>query len=292
MSESKISFIPAVRANRKTNGAVRRYFRAAALVLFAAFGAGVGATPPDGADATVPVPDPGILYVRYGTPGGVKIRSVKRPMTVGSQGDSYPAVDRHRYTKRLWLEELGLIATEWNATGVNDAGARVPSPGAPVAKMTSDPAAVPVSPGASPPLIGLLPATIGPDLAALTAEEAEEELERSGVLRTTRIQFAFDRSDILPESERALGIVGEVLRNNPEWSIRIEGHADMRGTEEYNTGLSMRRADSVRNYLVSIFGIEERRLRSTGFGESIPLVDGTTEEAYAINRRVEFRKSD
>ncbi|MFH1277086.1 MAG: OmpA family protein [Candidatus Eisenbacteria bacterium] len=276
---------PRGRAERRTRGAVRSFLRTAALILLAAAGAGASEPGPEGKDAVVPVPEPGILYVRYGTPGGVKIRSVKRPAVPDDSPIPGPWRDR---MNRLLLEELGLLAAEKSSA----------TPGTGFITARTGPLKVEITPAGTVPargptsFVGVLPPGAGPDLADLTAEEAAVELETSGVLRTTRIHFAFDRSDILPESEPALRTIGEVLKNHPEWAIRVEGHADERGSDEYNFGLSRRRANAVRAYLVGNFGIAEGRLTSIGFGESLPLVDGTTEEAYAANRRVEFRLAE
>lgn len=270
--------------------AVRGFIlRTAALLLLVAGTSGASATDPPGKDATVPVPEPGVLYVRYGTPGGVKIHSVTRPPVPESTGDSLGAGALRAGLHRLLVEELGLLSAEGAVAGrtspVRDPAARSGPPAAGIV----------VLPGAPPPakgrtsFVGVLP---GPDLAGMTTEEAAIELETTGVLRTTQIHFAYDRSDILPASEPALRTLGEVLKNNPDWAIRVEGHADARGDECYNLRLSQRRAAAVVAWLVEKQGVGKERLTSIGFGESLPLVDGTTEEAYAANRRVEFRLAE
>jgi OOP family OmpA-OmpF porin len=85
-----------------------------------------------------------------------------------------------------------------------------------------------------------------------------------------------------------LGRLAKLLWKHPEYvHISIEGHADSRGTEEYNQNLSERRAASVRAFLIRS-GVEPGRLSSKGFGSTKPIVDKDSEDAWLLNRRVEF----
>lgn len=103
-----------------------------------------------------------------------------------------------------------------------------------------------------------------------------------------RVHFATDQDIILPESFSILEEVGDVIRAHPEWqSILVEGHCDIRASDEYNLDLSQRRAESVLKFL-SGRGIDATRLRAQGFGRSRPIADNQTEEGMALNRRVEF----
>jgi peptidoglycan-associated lipoprotein len=79
-----------------------------------------------------------------------------------------------------------------------------------------------------------------------------------------------------------------VLRANPEVRLRIEGHADERGSIEYNLALGQRRAEAARDWLVG-FGIAPNRFETVSWGEDRPLVRASNEEAWAMNRRAEFR---
>jgi outer membrane protein OmpA-like peptidoglycan-associated protein len=79
------------------------------------------------------------------------------------------------------------------------------------------------------------------------------------------------------------------MREFPQMKLRVEGHADQRGTDDYNLDLSRRRAESVRRYLTETSGIAPRRIEISGYGESQPLVLGTNMTALTLNRRVEFR---
>jgi OOP family OmpA-OmpF porin len=73
----------------------------------------------------------------------------------------------------------------------------------------------------------------------------------------------------------------------PDTKIAIEGHTDSIGSNEYNQKLSERRANSVKNYIIDNFGIDAKRLRAEGFGETRPIADNNTDEGRQRNRRVE-----
>lgn len=100
--------------------------------------------------------------------------------------------------------------------------------------------------------------------------------------------FEYDQSDIRSDMQDVLNRKVALLRANPGLTLRIEGHADERGTVEYNLALSLRRANTVRDYLTG-FGIDVSRLEVTGYGEERPLQQGQSEDAYARNRRAEFQ---
>ena len=121
-------------------------------------------------------------------------------------------------------------------------------------------------------------------------------IEQDEIKISKQVQFKFDSDEILPESDLVLGAVVAVLTDHPEITkVRIEGHTDDRGTEAYNLKLSQRRAASVVKWLVK-HGVAKTRLTSKGFGRSRPVDKSTTDEARALNRRVELhiegRKSD
>jgi len=78
-----------------------------------------------------------------------------------------------------------------------------------------------------------------------------------------------------------------LLRRLPRVSIMIEGHCDERGTEEYNLGLGDKRANSARDYLVSL-GVSATRIKTISYGEERPFDPAHTEEAWAKNRRAHF----
>ncbi|HEX6558538.1 MAG TPA: OmpA family protein [Longimicrobiales bacterium] len=99
--------------------------------------------------------------------------------------------------------------------------------------------------------------------------------------------FDYDKAEIRGDMQDILNRKAAILRANPNVTLTIAGHADERGTVEYNLALSLRRANTVRDYLTG-FGIDASRLEVTGYGEERPLEQGSSEEAYARNRRAEF----
>ncbi len=120
------------------------------------------------------------------------------------------------------------------------------------------------------------------------AEEARRrEMERKMAVLSERVFFAYDRSDISSEAAATLQAKLPILRESEEIRIRIEGHADERGSIEYNLALGLRRAQAVKDYLAG-FGISASRLTVESFGEDRPLDAGSNESAWARNRRAEF----
>ena len=99
-----------------------------------------------------------------------------------------------------------------------------------------------------------------------------------------RVVFAFDRSDISAEAKEILTRQADWLRRYPNVSVTIEGHCDERGTREYNLALGERRAQAAKNVLVAS-GIPAARISTISYGKERPAVVGSTEEAYAQNRR-------
>ena len=102
-----------------------------------------------------------------------------------------------------------------------------------------------------------------------------------------KILFAFSKSDLSDSAKMNLDKLATALTNYPNTNIEIQGHTDSRGTEEYNMGLSLRRANAVRDYLTSQ-GINGSRMTVKGYGESAPAYSNDTPEGMAQNRRVEF----
>jgi peptidoglycan-associated lipoprotein len=110
---------------------------------------------------------------------------------------------------------------------------------------------------------------------------SQQDLEASA---GDRVFFAFDRSDISPEARETLTRQADWLRRYPNVTVTIEGHCDERGTREYNLALGERRAQAVKNVLVAL-GISASRISTISYGKERPAVAGSTEEAYAQNRR-------
>ncbi|MBL7702972.1 MAG: OmpA family protein, partial [Ferruginibacter sp.] len=109
----------------------------------------------------------------------------------------------------------------------------------------------------------------------------------NGKFVTRNIKFDVNKSVLKPESISTIKQVKDYLDKNPNIKLEINGHTDSDGTDEANLSLSQKRADAVKNQLVSM-GIEPNRLVAKGFGETQLLDKSTTAEAKANNRRVEF----
>lgn len=101
------------------------------------------------------------------------------------------------------------------------------------------------------------------------------------------IYFAYDQSTLSAEGQSTLQEIGKLMKEVPEITARVEGHADERGTNDYNLALGERRSKTVNDYLAS-YGIQASRLSTISYGEEKPAMEGHDESAYAKNRRVEF----
>ena len=99
-----------------------------------------------------------------------------------------------------------------------------------------------------------------------------------------RVLFAFDSSALSAGSRTTIERWAAWLKTYPANSVIVEGHADERGTPEYNIALGERRADAARDYLVSL-GINTNRVKVVSFGKERPAIAGSNENAWAQNRR-------
>jgi OOP family OmpA-OmpF porin len=100
--------------------------------------------------------------------------------------------------------------------------------------------------------------------------------------------FAFDSAEILPKGYPVLDETAASLKDHPDVRIEIGGYADFRGSVAYNIKLSQRRADAVKNYLVSK-GVRADRMVTKAYGKSSPIATNKTEAGMAENRRVEIK---
>jgi peptidoglycan-associated lipoprotein len=114
---------------------------------------------------------------------------------------------------------------------------------------------------------------------------ADVEIEK--MLKSTVLHFGFDDASLTTADQTMLQKVAEALRTRPWIAIRIGGHTDERGTEEYNLALGQRRADAARGYLQAL-GVPDNQIETVSFGEEAPAVAASTEEAWASNRRDEL----
>ena len=114
-----------------------------------------------------------------------------------------------------------------------------------------------------------------------------EETNRVRQALTVRINFDFDRSNVRPADATVLDQKLAILQANPALRIQVTGHADERGSDEYNLALGNRRALAAKRYLTDR-GIAEGRITTASMGEERPMATGSNEAAWAQNRRDEF----
>jgi peptidoglycan-associated lipoprotein len=119
----------------------------------------------------------------------------------------------------------------------------------------------------------------------MTAEELLQQSDTDLANRT--VYFEFDSARLTDESLGILEIHGNFIAGNGNVHVRLEGHADERGSREYNIGLGDRRAQSVRRVLL-VQGASSDQIETISYGEEKPVAFGQTEEAWAKNRRVEL----
>ena len=119
------------------------------------------------------------------------------------------------------------------------------------------------------------------------------KVEQGQIRIMDKIFFELDSEILKPESIRVLDEVASILATSASIThLEIQGHTDAQGSMEHNMDLSHRRASAVRTYLIEQGGIRPGRLSATGFGPTVPLQPGTSEDAHAANRRVEFHIQD
>lgn len=99
-----------------------------------------------------------------------------------------------------------------------------------------------------------------------------------------RVFFAYDSFSLTPEATSQLGLQAQWLNQFQSVNVLVEGHADERGTREYNIALGDRRATAVKNYLVSL-GVDPRRIETISYGKERPEMLGSNSESWAKNRR-------
>ena len=112
------------------------------------------------------------------------------------------------------------------------------------------------------------------------------KVERTIIL--DHVLFDFDKTAIKPDGAKILDRLIAFLKENPDKKVDLEGHTDWVGTDQYNQGLSERRAASVKDY-VTKRGVDAGRISTRGFGESKPMADNKTRDGRAKNRRVEVK---
>jgi peptidoglycan-associated lipoprotein len=146
---------------------------------------------------------------------------------------------------------------------------------------------------AKPPVVAETPPAPTSDTSGVedpnaTVGDTDALAGPSGELLSKRIvYFDLDRADIRADSTSVVAAHAAYLAKNPNQKVRLEGHADERGSREYNIGLGERRGQSVRRAL-ALQGVAEAQLSTVSYGEERPAAAGSDEQAYALNRRVEI----
>lgn len=112
-------------------------------------------------------------------------------------------------------------------------------------------------------------------------------LEDQAVALETVFYFDFDQSVVKSDERALLTAHAEQLKVNPR-SVRLEGHADERGTREYNMALGERRANAIRDFLV-LQGVDPSLIETVSYGEEQPAAYGSDEQTWSLNRRVELK---
>ncbi len=138
------------------------------------------------------------------------------------------------------------------------------------------------------------PMTPGIDAEAARRDSLARESERQRLMMEearasllAAVYFDYDRDELTESGRMALDAKVPILSSNPSIRLRISGHTDARGSDEYNLSLGLRRAAAVKRYLAQ-FGISDDRLETMSAGEERPAVQGDGEDVWAMNRRAEF----
>jgi peptidoglycan-associated lipoprotein len=125
------------------------------------------------------------------------------------------------------------------------------------------------------------------EAAAREAAARERALADARATLAERVHFDLDMAEIRPDAERVLRAKLGILRASPNVMLRIEGHCDERGSNEYNDALGNRRAQAVVDFFTN-FGLDASRFAIVSFGEDRPMMNQSNESAWAQNRRAEF----
>ncbi len=145
------------------------------------------------------------------------------------------------------------------------------SPRTPTATVASSPAPPPAVPPPQP----------------IREEVIREAPVRPEKIVLKKLYFEFDKYNLSTEAREILREHAQRLLKLPDFALVIEGHCDERGTNEYNLALGERRAVEAMKYLVAL-GVNEKKIRTVSYGEELPADPGSSEEAWAKNRRAEF----
>jgi peptidoglycan-associated lipoprotein len=159
----------------------------------------------------------------------------------------------------------------------------VEEPPAPTTARNTTPPPAPPAPSANATRVEDTPVVRPADDSVTSA--SLDELNKNSPLKPAF--FPLDSSDLDDAGRAIVSANADVLKKYPSWKITVEGHADERGTAEYNLALGERRASAVKTYLVSL-GIPADRLETVSYGKEFPFDPGHDEGAWSKNRRAHF----
>ncbi len=128
------------------------------------------------------------------------------------------------------------------------------------------------------------------DVKTVQASSTDNEdisFDSQAIFANATVYFDFDKTNLTSKSLQTLKSVVDALNDNSQLNIVLSGHADERGTREYNLALGQRRADTVSQYLI-LNGVESNRITTKSYGEERPIANGQDEASYAKNRRVQI----
>ena len=128
------------------------------------------------------------------------------------------------------------------------------------------------------------------DVKTVQASSTDNEdisYDNQAIFANATVYFDFDKTNLTSKSLQTLKSVVDALNDNSQLNIVLSGHADERGTREYNLALGQRRADTVSQYLI-LNGVESNRITTKSYGEERPIANGQDEASYAKNRRVQI----
>jgi len=122
-------------------------------------------------------------------------------------------------------------------------------------------------------------------LVEVGLDDASEE--QMSLLELNTVYFDFDEAIVTEQAQKLIRAHAELLAANPDVDLHLAGHADERGTREYNLALGDQRAQAVSAFFQE-FGVDASRITTVSFGEEMPAVAMSDEDAWALNRRVEM----
>ncbi len=151
------------------------------------------------------------------------------------------------------------------------------------------PVSEPPSQAATQSQSGTAAATVGSAGSAANVAGAWSVLtDPNNILSKRMVYFDLDKYNVKDEYSALVKAHGAFLNSNRNAQVSLQGHTDERGTAEYNLALGQKRADAVKRALTAGYGVDSRQIETISYGKEMPAAQGSNEEAWAKNRRVEI----